>query len=639
MHILYGLIPADDGQDHGAVQLWMCARDGSDRTRLVGAATDPVGARWSPDGRSIAFVATEADGFSLQVYAIAASAAPHSIATHRRPISCIAWSPDSTAIAYNAGFDPSGISGIGDRGRVSDPGDIDGIGDQQPRVRVVLRRDYQSDGRGFIGDLRTQVFVADLAGGSPRLVTEPGQRDHGSPGWSPDGRYIATLAGTPHLGPVELLLIDVDRPSGAYQVDQVCLGSGFVPAWAWSPDGSQIAIVADPDGHDHPDIFVYDVRAHELRRVIDDPPCLVISGDESTVAGGLFWLDAERFVCHGVHHCASGLYVIDIRQAIIERSTQWQAQHGTFSVDIARRFAVSAFTSFDVVSAIAVHDLGQCTSETIVDFGRLLLADCPPVGWQRLEVAAAAGTVEVFTLLPPDFTPEREYPLVVDIHGGPQWYFGYQFWPWQQVLAAHGFIVAIPNVRGSASYGRRWSELVYGDWGPGPYDDLMRVVDTFSALPYIDPSRIGLHGYSYGGYLTNYAISQTDRFAAAVSGGSVFDLRSYWGSGDLSSGITMRRQLGGTPSDAGDLYRRNSPSEQIHRASTPTLIIHGEADLRCPVNQSDQLFAALSETGCETAMVRYPGADHDFVFAGAADQRADYCGRVLSWMQSHMGGR
>ena len=163
----------------------------------------------------------------------------------------------------------------------------------------------------------------------------------------------------------------------------------------------------------------------------------------------------------------------------------------------------------------------------------------------------------------------------------------------------------------------------------------MAVVDAALERPYLDPARTGIFGYSYGGFMTSWTIGQTSRFAAAVCGAPCFDLESFWGTSDIGH-VFGRLQFGAAPHEAPEWYAAHSPSNFIHRAKTPTLVIHGEADERCPIGQGEQLFVALLGAGVETEFVRYPGGAHPFLRSGPATHRLDFLGRVVGWFKEHL---
>jgi dipeptidyl aminopeptidase/acylaminoacyl peptidase len=245
-------------------------------------------------------------------------------------------------------------------------------------------------------------------------------------------------------------------------------------------------------------------------------------------------------------------------------------------------------------------------------------------------------TIDAWLLFPANFDPDKRYPLILDVHGGPHGYYGFGFNAVQQCLSTNDVLVLYSNPRGSTSYGRDFAERVLRDWGGEDYLDLQAVVDSVIDRPYVDPQRLGIYGYSYGGYMTAWTIGQTNRFSAAVCGAPCFDLESMYGTSDIGH-VFGDVQWGSEPHQDPAWYAAHSPSYFAHKARTPTLIIHGEADHRCPIGQGEQMFVALKKAGCEVEFARYPDGSHQFLNSSYPEHRADALGRILGWFKQHLG--
>ncbi|HRI54077.1 MAG TPA: S9 family peptidase [Pseudomonadota bacterium] len=235
---------------------------------------------------------------------------------------------------------------------------------------------------------------------------------------------------------------------------------------------------------------------------------------------------------------------------------------------------------------------------------------------------------------PPDFTPTRRYPAVVMIHGGPQGAWE-DFWQWRwnaQVLAGAGYVVLMPNPRGSEGFGQKFVDQVSADWGGKAYDDIMRCVDVLVAQPYVDKARVAAVGASYGGYMVNWIAGHSDRFAALVSHAGVFDLRSMYG--ETEEVWFTRWEFGGDPWNS-DLYDKWSPSRYIDKFKTPTLVISNEHDFRVPVGQGMQLFTALQQRKVPSRMLIFPDENHWVI--KPLNSRLWY-GVVLDWLHRYLGG-
>ena len=203
------------------------------------------------------------------------------------------------------------------------------------------------------------------------------------------------------------------------------------------------------------------------------------------------------------------------------------------------------------------------------------------------------------------------------------------------MLATAGFIVLAANPRGSTTYGNAFTMAVLGDWGGEDYQDLMAAVDAAASRPYVDDTRLGVHGYSYGGYMSSWIIGHTSRFKAAVVGAPCIDLPSMYGTSDI--GVSFGEvQWHGTRWKALAQAVERSPLTYAPDVETPVLLLHGEADLRCPIEQGEQYFVALKRHGKEVEFVRFPDCSHLFLRVGHPKMREEYLGRALAWFQRYL---
>jgi dipeptidyl aminopeptidase/acylaminoacyl peptidase len=617
--IVYTQSAVDRETKKGGSQVWRCGVDGSNPVRLTWSGDRNRGARWSPDGRQIAFVSDRVKKSGLFVLPVTAGGEARELTHHGAEIGELSWSPDGKQIAYVVQVDPA------------NPNEEEPKPDAAPRVRVTRRIDYKQDGRGYLGDARRQIFLVDVAAGERRQLTRE-YVDYNFPEWSPDGRQLAAQVPNRNGMCSQLALIAAD--SGA--VTLIGPESGIVSVYAWSPGGDGILLAGDTRNSWQTDFFLYEVGRGTLRRLTDDLACLPIGGMPGMAPPAQpVWLDDHRALFHAARAGASGLYVIDVTSGRVEPVVTSQSLRVGLSVDAERRYAVQGYASLEAVGEVVVSDLQNGGQRIITQTNGSLLQESPPAQWERFDVERGGFTIEAWLLKPPDFDPSQRYPVVLDVHGGPNGFYGYGFNATQQCLASNGFLVVYSNPRGSSSYGRHFTQQVINDWGGEDFQDLMAVVDAVQERPYVDPNRIGIYGYSYGGYMTSWTIGQTNRFKAAVCGAPCFDLESMYGTSDISHTFG-ELQWGGAPHEAEGWYKAHSPSTNAHRARTPTLIVHGEADERCPIGQGEQMFVTLKKAGCEVEFARYPGGSHSFVSTGPAEHRFDYLTRVLGWFKEHL---
>jgi dipeptidyl aminopeptidase/acylaminoacyl peptidase len=616
--IVHTLTQTDAETRKSTSHLWLCNVDGSDRRQLTQHGERNGGARWSPDGRSVAFVSSRGNLRGIYILSLNGGEA-REITSHRHAISGLAWSPDGTQLAYATVFDPD------------NPDEAEPLEDAAPKVRVTRRARYKTDGRGYHGDIRTQLFVVDLATGERTRLTS-GPRSYYAPAWSPDGTQLAAQT-TDEDGDYTLLAIVEVATSG---ITYIGWETGTLAQWSWSPSGDRIVLAIEPDRTYQSDIYLYTTADNELRLVADDLDWDPVGGYAGDISAQPAWLDDQRVLFLAARAGGAGFYRVDLRSGEYELLYRSESTPDAFTIDASMSTVVFSYSSLKAQGEIAVLDMVRLSAHLITDHSSAVLEGRPPALWERLTIERAGYEIEGWLLTPPDFTPDKRYPLILDIHGGPNSFYGYSFSATHQLLATNGFIVVYANPRGSTSYGREFSTQVFGDWGGGDYEDLMATLDTVLERREVDSNRLGIRGYSYGGYMTAWTIGQTSRFKAAVCGAPCFDLVSMWGTSDIGRRFG-RIHYGGKPHEIPDWYREHSPSTYAHRVTTPTLIIHGEADERCPINQGEQMFTALKEAGCEVEFARYPGGAHGFLSTGHLEHRVDALQRTLGWFKHHLG--
>jgi dipeptidyl aminopeptidase/acylaminoacyl peptidase len=616
--IVFSQVKTDRDSKKTSAQVWVCGIDGSAPRRLTWSGNQNGGARWSDDGTHIAFVSDRVEKSGLFILPMDGGEA-RELARHAQPLGSLAWSPDGSRIAYTTTHDPA------------NPNEAAPAKGAAPPVRVTSRIDYKQDNRGYLGDKRSQVWVVDVASGGRRMATREAV-DHNNPQWSPDGKRLAVQVTTKNGMCSRLALVPVDGD------DPVLVGGedGVIAVWAWSPDGGRVLYAGDERQTWQSDFFLYDVASGETRRLTDDLHCLPDGGFPTVLPPSQpVWLDANVAMFHAVHAGKSGVYTIDTRDGAVALLHEWQALNAGFSADAAGRYVVQGHNSLERAGEITVFDRESGKAEIVTHYSDGLLQHAPAAEWEQFVVHRDGFAIDAWLLKPADFDPAKQYPVILDVHGGPNGHYGYGFNAVQQLLASNGFLVVFSNPRGSTSYGREFTLQVSRDWGGEDYQDLMTVVDTVLERPYADPRRTGIWGYSYGGYMTAWTIARNHRFQAAVCGAPCFDLESMYGTSDISHTFG-ELQWGGPPHADREWYATHSPSNFAHNTCTPTLIIHGEADDRCPIGQGEQMFVALKKAGCEVEFARYPGGSHLFLRVGPAEHREDVLRRVLGWFSGHL---
>jgi dipeptidyl aminopeptidase/acylaminoacyl peptidase len=580
--------------------------------------------RFAPDGRHLAFLRHDAQQ-RQQVWVMPVSGGEARQLT-RLPGGAaeFAWAPDGQRLAVVGDVDPE-----------RPPEDHDAA--KEPRVKVVRRLRYRYDTLGWRGDAHRHLFVVDLDGGEPRQLTD-GDWDDLSPQWSPDGRRLAFISGRRD-----------DRDIRAYtEVYVVACEGGEPERWSaelysigaltWSPDGARLAAVASDDPTCHAGhqgwLFVLE-PGRPPRRLTDDAFRPATGFHPLMPAPELRWTADGRLLLLADARGRSGLYEVAAASGARRRLVEGDFQAHALTLDRQAGRAVVAATPPDSPSELYLVDLAGGGAKRLTAYNQAYFAEHPPARLEKFAMERQGWEIECRLWLPPAFDPGQRYPLVLDIHGGPNAAFYDAFNLVQQVLATAGYAVLAVNPRGSTTYGKAFTMAVLGDWGGEDYRDLMAAVDAVAARPYIDAERLGVHGYSYGGFMASWIVGHTPRFKAAVVGAPCIDLPSLYGTSDI--GVSFgEAQWGGTRWEAFAKAVERSPLTYAPAVQTPVLLLHGEADLRCPIEQAEQLFVALKRHGKAVEFVRFPDCSHLFLRVGHPRMREEYLRRTLAWFDRHL---
>ena len=604
-------------------QIMMMELPGAE-TRQFTSGTRDGGPRFSPNGELIAFLRAD-DQERRQVWLIpTAGGEARQLTTLPGGVAELDWSPDSDALVCVSDVDPD---------RAPDKHDPK----KDPRVRVVRRIRYRADTVGWRGDAFRHLFVVDAKSGAARQTTD-GEGDDSSPAWSPDGTRVAFISDRRQ----DRDLVDHNEvyvvPAEGGEPSLWSQGLSSVGALTWSPDGSRLAVVGSDDELTHAAwqgwVFVLEPR-QAPQRLTDDSikPAAVYPPTKSSPE--MCWADDDRIVFLADARGQSHIYETSSPGARIRRVVGGGAQYVDVSFDARAQKAAVLSRSPTSAGDLSLVGIPEASWRQLTDYNREFFNGHPPAKVEKFNLSRAGMDVESRLFLPPQFEPSRKYPLVLDIHGGPQSAFYDAFNPVQQMLATNGYIVLAVNPRGSSTYGVRFVKAVLRDWGGEDYLDIMAAVDEVSSRPYVDASRLGVTGYSYGGYMGSWIIGHDTRFNAAVVGAPCIELGTMYGTSDI--GVPFGElNWGGMRKDQLDAYVSHSPLTYASNVETPVLLLHGEDDVRCPIEQSEQYFVALKRLGKEVEFVRFPGSAHSFLRSGHPRMREEYLARMLAWFDTYL---
>ena len=331
----------------------------------------------------------------------------------------------------------------------------------------------------------------------------------------------------------------------------------------------------------------------------------------------------------------SYVYKLSPRNRSIERVVGGHEEWSAISFTPDANKASSVVSTVSSPSDIAAVDLVSGNVEILTSYNHAYFEEHKPASLERFISTRNGIDIDCRLYIPPDFDPSGSYPMVLTIHGGPHSAYYDDFSPTQQVLATNGYLVLAVNPRGSSTYGSDFMKAVQEDWGGEDFKDIMAAVELVSSRSYVDQRRLGITGYSYGGYMTAWAVGQDDRFNAAVVGAPCTDLTSMYGTSDI--GVSFGEiEWGGTRQKGLNEYLKHSPITYADRVNTPVLLLHGEQDLRCPISQSEQYFVALRRAGVHVEFVRFPGCSHGFLRSGPVGMRREYFTRMLDWFNRYL---
>lgn len=610
-------------------------------THGEGSETSP---RWSPDGKFLLFT-SEREEKKAQLFVLPTEGGEAEKVTDlpQGSIAQARWSPDQTRIAFSfraldVAWREDAIEERKKNKRSSPP-------------REITRLRYREEGGGYLGSERYQVHVLEL---TTRVVTPitSGDRDHGPFCWSPDGKQIAYIANTaddPDQLPntEDLFVVSVEVPTNGTQPTKLNCPQGPKSAPAWSPDQTHIAYA----GHDKPDEvwgvtnihpWVVPVDSGAARDLVpgSDVHCDNASLGDVTGSGedGPFWsADSSALLFLASERGAVDVYRAPINNtnAGPERLTRGlHAVRGLSPDQRGPNFALLLATPADAGDVYALAS-DPPEPRRVTHVNQDLFDEVNVVTPVFFEAPSPDGhTVPCWALVPPGATAGA-LPTVVYLHGGPHLMVAHTLFHEYQALAAAGYMVLYPNPRGSKGYGEAWTAAIQGNWGEPAHADVIACVDYAVAQGWSDPARLGVAGGSYGGYLTAWIVGHTNRFAAAVAERGVYNLQSMAGTCDFV--WIDRGYFDANTWDDPAAYLRNSPLSYAGNIDTPLLLIHSEGDLRCPIEQAEQMYAALKRQQKPVVFVRYgPEANHDLSRGGPPDLRLDRLRRITAWFDQHL---
>ncbi|HVG19286.1 MAG TPA: S9 family peptidase [Blastocatellia bacterium] len=607
--VVYVVTSVDRERNGYVSNLWLVPAGGGAPVALTtGAASDST-PRWSPDGKKVAFASSRDGKPALWVVDVATKEArmlapwerSNSFLSKAEEMFC--WSPDGKEIAFVAAEKPA-------QAESTDP-------------RVITRLQYKTR-TSFSDNLRSHIFIVSVEDGKVRQLTR-GKSDEHSISWSPQGNEILFLSNRA-VDPdanlnYDIFAVEVTRGKERRITDTP--GVEFSPAW--SPDGNFIAYTATKR------------KLTTIDSIAEDAHVWVIGargGEGVEISAGLdrrasapqWSADGERVLFLAGDRGRALVYSVGRDGGDVSPLFERQAQVSSFSVS---KGAKVVFTMSNEATPAEIYGLQKSGElQRLTSINSDLAEGLSLVKPENIRFKSFDGAeVEGWLMRPANLPEGKKCPMILTIHGGPHGMYGYGFNHTNQVYAARGYAVLYLNPRGSTGYGQKFSDGTINEWGGGDYQDLMKGVDyALEKYKWVDENRLAVTGGSYGGFMTNWVITQTPRFKVAVASASLSNLISFYATSLYQDLIHV--EFKGAPWENYDLLWKYSPLHYVKNVSTPTMFIHGEQDNDVHITQAEEMYMALRRRGVEAVMVRYPREGHGL---REPTHRLDQITRTLAW--------
>jgi dipeptidyl aminopeptidase/acylaminoacyl peptidase len=645
--VAYVLVTVNEKEDRYDTSLFAVSTAGGSAPRRLTAGPRDTAPRWSPDGRTLAFLRSE-EKSPPQIHLLSMTGGEARRLTDMpKGAGAPVWSPSGKAIAFTSTTWPEDFA----------ERDAKKQGKEVPKksdVHVVTRAEYRFNGAGWLEPGRRShvwtVAVSEGDGPVEAKAVTSGKFNEGELEWSRDGSrilFVSNRVEEAYYVPPDSNVYAV--PAGGGELTTVIDIDGPVDGPSASPDGTRFAFAGfvNPQAvqsHTQSELFVWEGgRATQLTGKQDFEIGGGPLGDQRSPRGGspqpIIWTrDGKSLITGLTEHGRSNLARIDVASKQVTRLTE--GNHDVMAWTATPDAARIALTMADAthladlyVLDVAGRKLTKLTGVNDELFAELDLTEPEEIWYTSFDGAKINAWIQK----PPGFDPGKKYPLILEIHGGPHTAYGCTFTHEFQWMAAKGYVVLYPNPRGSTSYGQDFANVIQYRYPGDDYKDLMAGVDELVRRGYVDEKKMGVTGGSGGGLLTNWTVTQTKRFAAAVSQRSVADWSSFWYTADFT--LFTPSWFHTIPVKDPQEFLERSPVRYADKIETPILFVEGGDDLRTPPGQGGEaMFRTLKALHKTTAMVNFPGETHELSRSGKPQHRVERLQHIVGWMDHYVLG-
>ncbi len=604
--IIYERHQFDVMTDRRFVNLWTISFSGQDHRPLTSGKTGYGNVIWSPSGNRIAYTSSEEGSNQIFVQWMD-SGESASITNLTESPGNLSWSPDGSKLLFSKFVPASSSSQIADL-----PSPPEGAKWEQS-AKVIDKAVYRRDGGGYVQDGYQHVFVISAEGGAPRQLTS-GDFDHGDPSWAPDSKHIlftSDRSENAELDPNNEQIFQMNIETG--EMTKITDKRGPHSNPKISPDGKLIAYTGYEDqflGYQLTELYVMNRNGSDIRKisqkVANDVSSITWAKDSKSV----FF----RFTEEGIAKVGNIKLNGDFREIAENLSSSTIGRPysgGSYSVAENGRFAFTVGSATKPAELAAGHFRTKMANRTLTNVNEQFLKanDLGQVKEFWVNSSVDDFRVQGWIITPPDFDPDKKYPMILEIHGGPHTSYGPQFTPELQLMASRGYVVVYTNPRGSTSYGKEFAAYINHNYPSEDHNDLMDAVDHVIDQGYVDDNNLFITGGSGGGVLSSWAIGKTDRFNAAVVAKPVINWYSFVLTAD-GSPYYSKYWFTEKPWEDPEQYLERSPISLVGNVTTPTMLLTGEQDYRTPMSETEQYYAALKLQGIDAVMVRIQGSGH-----------------------------